>query len=667
MAYGSLLRPSDVFCAPRQIDSLDGCFFTHAIDLPAYGTMPGQWDMRRGVEDCLGFVDVRGKRVLHAGSDSGFLGFAMEQRGAEVVCLDEPGLSWDIVPFPQADEAGARRTLDRHLETIRRAYWFSHRALGSRVRLARGTPYAVPDLVGPAEIAVLNHALPRLRDPFRGLHAVARFARETMIVTDVAASRGSWLRDLVRPSRRPAFFVPRARRPEGWGSWWRLPPETVQEILAILGFSDSAVHRHRQLHLGAARDCYTVVARRTGPTGGDPADDDATGDGRGAARRQGTGMRRSLKRTFDLWGEARVMPEPPRLRVVENALYLPFVHAGRWGVFDAERRIVEESVDYLGPERQLHNQVTEWPPDAAGPIEDAPEEHYLYLGQLNPHYGHFIVNTLARFWPMLEAGARPRLLCHGYFGGHDLLAERPFVVEILDRLGLRLADLAVFDRPVRIRRLTVVAPALREMAFVHPVMAALGDAIGRASLAGVPVDAESRPVYLSKARLSDYVQRVENEDAMAEALSRAGIDIVYPETLTFDEQIRLLAQRRTIIASQGSALHTALFAPPGRSMIVLSPSPHVNATYLLIDAVKGHRSRYYHPQGLRSVQTETRRLTYFEDPLRLAEELVLRLEHPEVSDGWDELDQRATWHTAPSIPPLPPRLRRKGMFGTGVR
>lgn len=377
-------------------------------------------------------------------------------------------------------------------------------------------------------------------------------------------------------------------------------------------------------------------------------------------------MRRSLKRTFDVLGEAQILPEPPGLRMVENALYLPFIHAGPWGVFDAERRIVEESVDYLGPGRHLHNQVAEWPPDLDGPIEDAPEEHYLYLGQLNPHYGHFIVNTLARFWPMLEAGDRPRLLCHGYFGGHDLLAERPFVVEILDRLGLRLADLAVFDRPVRIRRLTVAAPALREMAFAHPVMAALGETIGRASLAGVPVDAEARPVYLSKARLADYVQRVENEDAMAEALSRAGVDIVYPETLTFDEQVRLLARRRTIIASQGSALHTALFAPPGRSMIVLSPSPDVNATYLLIDAVKGHRSRYYHPQGLRFVQTGTRLLTYFEDPLRIAEELVLRLEHPEVSDGWDELDMRSTWHRSTTIPPLPSRLRRRGLFGMGL-
>lgn len=373
-------------------------------------------------------------------------------------------------------------------------------------------------------------------------------------------------------------------------------------------------------------------------------------------------MRRSLKRTFDIWGEARITCEPPRLRTVENAHYLPFVHDGPWGVFDADRRIVEESVDYLGPERRLQYQVTDWPPGLSGPIEEAPEEHYLYLGQLNPHYGHFIVNTLARFWPMLEAGDHPPLLCHSYFGGHALLSGRSFVVDILDRLGLRLADLTVFDRPVRVRRLTVAAPALQEMASAHPLMAALGDAVGRASLDGVPVDTETRPVYLSKARLVDYVQRIENEDEMADALSRAGVDIVYPETLSFDEQIRLLARRRTIVTSLGSALHTALFAPPGRSMIVLSQIPQINATYLLVDALKGNRSRYYHPQDLIRVQTENRWLAYFAEPRRMADELMIRLDHPEVSDGWDDLDASATWHTSRSIPPLPTRLRRRRMF-----
>lgn len=271
MSYASFLRPSEVFCTPMQIDDPDGCFFTHTIDLPVRGTMPGQWDLRGGVDDCLGFVAVSGKRVLHLGGGSGFLSFEMEKRGAEVVCLDGSGSrSWDIVPFPRLDAGQMRRMLDQHLEAIRRAYWLSHAALGSRIRLARGTAYAVPDIVGPADIVVLSSVLPSLRDPFRGLHATARLARETLIITEGAAPRRRWLQAIARPLGLSASFVPRADRPTGWNVWWRLSPETVQQMLAILGFAESAVHTHRQRYLGASRPCYTIVARRTDPTNDDP-------------------------------------------------------------------------------------------------------------------------------------------------------------------------------------------------------------------------------------------------------------------------------------------------------------------------------------------------------------------------------------------------------------
>ncbi|MGY2052993.1 glycosyltransferase family 61 protein [Methylobacterium sp. JK268] len=370
-------------------------------------------------------------------------------------------------------------------------------------------------------------------------------------------------------------------------------------------------------------------------------------------------MQRALRRISDLWGEARILTEPPRLRTVRNARYLPLAQGGAWGVFDADRRIVEESVDYVGPERHLPHQIVDWPADMPDPVEEAPEEHYLYVGQINPHYGHFIINTLARFWPLLDAaGARMPILCHGPVEAHGRLSSPAFVATILERLGLRLADLTVFDRPVRVRRVTVIAPALRELAWAHPRMAALGEVIGRTSLEGVPVDADDRPVYLSKARVAAYVQRVENEEDMAEALSRAGVDVVHPETLSFDEQVRLFARRRTVISCIGSALHTALFAPPGRSLIVITPFSRINATYVLVDAIKKNNARYYHPRRVIHDRSDVRETFSFAEPARIADELILRMAHPEVSERWDELDGRATWHQSP-IPPLPPRLTRR--------
>ena len=52
------------------------------------GTITGEWDLRANVRAYLGGVALQGKRVLEIGTASGFLCFAMERMGAEVISYD---------------------------------------------------------------------------------------------------------------------------------------------------------------------------------------------------------------------------------------------------------------------------------------------------------------------------------------------------------------------------------------------------------------------------------------------------------------------------------------------------------------------------------------------------------------------------------------------------
>ncbi|HEY4442105.1 MAG TPA: hypothetical protein VGN14_16725, partial [Candidatus Elarobacter sp.] len=67
---------------------LEACYFYHTMELPGVGTVEGEWDLRTGVDAYLGGEELRGKRVLEIGTASGFLCFAMERRGAEVIGYD---------------------------------------------------------------------------------------------------------------------------------------------------------------------------------------------------------------------------------------------------------------------------------------------------------------------------------------------------------------------------------------------------------------------------------------------------------------------------------------------------------------------------------------------------------------------------------------------------
>ncbi len=100
------------------------------------------------------------------------------------------------------------------------------------------------------------------------------------------------------------------------------------------------------------------------------------------------------------------------------------------------------------------------------------------------------------------------------------------------------------------------------------------------------------------------MRRFANEAAVTEILAREGVEILHPEAMSFAEQVRLFARRRVVAGSLGSALHTALFAPPGRRVVALSPGPVINPTFLLVDALCGNAVSYLHQPGTAELEPD---------------------------------------------------------------
>lgn len=367
-----------------------------------------------------------------------------------------------------------------------------------------------------------------------------------------------------------------------------------------------------------------------------------------------------LQRSEAFYGRAEVRQGRPALRLVEDAHYLMRVpQLDKIPViFDAAGRMVPESLDHHSGERTPTWQTTEWP-EGQGPVTDAaPEGTYLYVGAIHPHYGHFVINTLARFWPLLDfaGGAlRPTLLCHGPGPDADWSAT-PFIPEILGRLGLSVLDLTTFGRPVRIPTLLVPQAALQQDDYAFPILADLCREIGRGYYAPEEVDADPQPVYLSKTRLTGGVRRFSNEEAVTEVLEREGVRIVHPERLSFPEQVRLFARHRVILGANGSAFHTLLFAPPGRRVIAIADRLKLSGTYRLIDLITGTQAHYYYPVGTSSHAGDGFTVNFvLREPGTVAAELLDKIARIDTLRESDLRADPGAWHLSPAIPPLPPR------------
>jgi capsular polysaccharide biosynthesis protein len=221
----------------------------------------------------------------------------------------------------------------------------------------------------------------------------------------------------------------------------------------------------------------------------------------------------------------------------------------------------------------------------------------MYMGYLNPHYGHFIINTLPRFWPLIYGKRNlPALCCH-VVGTVDEFLEMDFARTIFTSVDLA-SGLSVFDRPIRIKTLLVPDTALHEQFGVHRIFGDLCRQIGREFWREDEVDSVSEPLYLSKTRLKIGVGHFADEDRIVHKLSEVGAQIFFPEEHTFADQVAALARHKTIIGTTGSAFHTSIFSAPGRNIIGINPTALTNTNYTMLDIINKNRSRYFYPEDI---------------------------------------------------------------------
>jgi len=258
----------DIYATPRTITRTDECFFYHTMDIPGYGHVEGQWDLREGIREYLGGVDFKGKRVLEIGTASGFVCFYMESQGAEVVAYDlSEEYAWDIVPFSKYDYKQFASDHKAHIKALNNGYWLCYEAYRSKAKVVYGTVYEIPEEIGMVDVSVFSSVLLHVRDPFFALQNALRLTKETAIVTEPIWRRQSFLRRIFTNFRGPYMtFLPQFSRCEPKDGWWILTPDIIKKFIGVLGFEEAEVKYHFQkFSMGGEQSIpfFTVVGHRT--------------------------------------------------------------------------------------------------------------------------------------------------------------------------------------------------------------------------------------------------------------------------------------------------------------------------------------------------------------------------------------------------------------------
>lgn len=191
----------------------------------------------------------------------------------------------------------------------------------------------------------------------------------------------------------------------------------------------------------------------------------------------------------------------------------------------------------------------EWRAEAGGlPVLPG---HYLYGGPLKVHFGHLLVDSVARLWAFDRT--RHAGVVFAQRGGAPI---RPWVHEILAAYGLGRDEIVVVDEPVVVERMDFPRPG--STMGLGPTPAYL-DWLG--TLPRPPRPRLRRRVafgpklYLGRLHMAPRGTLM-GESYYARALEENGFVYFRPEQHSFLEQVRALEEAESVVFLEGSSIYS---------------------------------------------------------------------------------------------------------------
>lgn len=298
------------------------------------------------------------------------------------------------------------------------------------------------------------------------------------------------------------------------------------------------------------------------------------------------------------WGTDTIYSGSPKTVFHHQAIFMP--NGAHFGVYDQDGHMIAEAVDFRS-EEMITKQDIGHNIDPFTVLDTAPDALYIYCGVMNGHFGHFLINTLSRFWSnYLTRNLKVKYIYHG--ADISSMYNLSFVKHIFNAMGLRCDDFVSFDSPTRIKNLIVPDTSFAEQRGGYKCFRDLCLRIGR-ELSPVK-EREKRPIYYSKTQLQSGVGGFENENEIEAVMASNGVEIIYPEMLSISEQIALLNSRSLVFGTAGSFLHNSIFCENIPKFAIINPSLQINTNYLIIDNLTGSEIDYYHPTDMEVLPSE---------------------------------------------------------------
>ena len=292
-----------------------------------------------------------------------------------------------------------------------------------------------------------------------------------------------------------------------------------------------------------------------------------------------------MQKRYDIYKDAG---NPLRLVSVESGIVVPPLHSVSTDscVLDADGHLVDISV------YDCEDGYIESINNGRVSVSDIPKRsgRVLYGGFFNPHWGHFVVDTLSRLWP-LDGGCLneiDRIVFTVSNGTVPTVMDNKFTA--LKLLGLD-GMIEFVDTPVRYDCVWVPEVAVSPLErFASESLAVydriIASAMKIANAGSGLTRTASRKIYMSRSKLPKARKFESGLEWLDRFYRDSGYEVIYPEKTDLVSMIAILQSADEVAAISGTLPHNMLFARPGTHLDIIEKYPTINNYQQGIDLLK---------------------------------------------------------------------------------
>ncbi len=237
---------------------------------------------------------------------------------------------------------------------------------------------------------------------------------------------------------------------------------------------------------------------------------------------------------------------------IDSGLVAVDCATGAFGIFDADNKFVKSSL-------QLRGKMGQFIPDVKKLCVENCADTAIFLGNIYPHFGHFLLEHLNRAWGLGRVYKKGMKVI---FIDNKNIGAQKFVFDFTDMLNIPRRDVVILTKSVRYKKVYIPAQSWVTQHRAHTDFCKAFDAMA----AGVSGPGVGDKVYVSRAALPADM-KVFGEERIQNIFKKNGYAIIYPEKMPLAHQVAAIKNAKVLAGCGGTALHLALFMKPGGRVV----------------------------------------------------------------------------------------------------